>query len=155
MTSPTDGPAVRQVVLTTRPLDPAAVLEAVADPSAGGNVVFVGTVRESTAGLATVRLEYEAHEPLARAVLARLCGEAAARFGLVAIAAAHRLGPVEPGEAGVVVAASSPHRREAFAATEWLMERIKRDVPIWKREHRPTGERKWVHGEEAAGGRQQ
>ena len=153
MTSPVDGTAVRQVLLTARPLDPAALLEAVADRSAGGNVVFVGTVRDSTAGLATVRLEYEAHQPLARAVLARLCGEAAARFGLVAIAAAHRLGPVEPGEAGVVVAASSPHRREAFAATEWLMERIKREAPIWKREHRPTGEREWVHGEVVPGGR--
>lgn len=134
------------VLLTRGPLDAAAVLAAVADPSAGGNVLFVGTARDRTDGVATSRLEYEAHEPLARAQLAALLAEARERFALVGCGVAHRLGVVEPGEASVAVAASSPHRREAFAAAEWLMERIKRDVPIWKREHRPGGGA-WVHGD--------
>jgi len=145
-------PRIRQAAMTATPLDPAALLEAVADPAAGGNVVFVGSVRGTTAGRVTTRLEYEAHQPLALAVLRQLAGEAADRFGLVAVAVAHRLGVVTPGEAGVVVAASGTHRREAFAAVEWLMERIKREVPIWKCEHRPDGRWEWVHGEAVPGG---
>ena len=94
-------PRVRLVTLGDEPLDPAAVLAAVGHRAAGGNVLFVGTVRELTGDVATTRLEYEAHAPLARAELARLCGEAADRFGLVAVAVSHRLGIVEPGDASV------------------------------------------------------
>jgi molybdopterin synthase catalytic subunit len=140
------------VLLTRAPLDPAAVLAAVADPSAGGTVLFVGTVRDLTGDVATVSLEYEAHEPLARALLERLAAAAADRFGLVAVAVAHRLGVVEPGEASVAVAAAAAHRREAFGAAEWLMEAIKREVPIWKCEHRPDGSHAWVHGGQRPGG---
>jgi len=145
-------PRIRRTVVTASPLDPARLLDAVADPAAGGNVVFVGSVRSTTAGLATTRLEYEAHLPLALALLRQLAAAAADRFGLVAVAVAHRVGVVAPGEAGVVVAASGAHRREAFAAAEWLMDRIKREVPIWKCEHRPDGGRVWVHGEVVPGG---
>ncbi|MFM1904464.1 MAG: hypothetical protein RLZZ440_2364 [Planctomycetota bacterium] len=138
-------PAVR---FTRRPLDPAAALAGVAAVTAGANLLFVGTARASTAGLVTTRLEYEAHEPLAVSVLDGLRNRAIARFGLVACLIEHRLGLVEPGEASLVVAVSSPHRREAFAAGEWLMDRIKREPPIWKREHRPDGGGEWVHGSE-------
>jgi molybdopterin synthase catalytic subunit len=143
-------PRVRLVMLGAEPLDPAAVLAAVGDRAAGGNVLFVGTVREVTGNVATTLLEYEAHAPLARAELARLCREAADRFELVAVALSHRLGVVEPGDASVAVAASAAHRREAFAAAEWLMERIKATVPIWKCDHAPDGGRTWVHGQVAA-----
>ncbi len=136
------------VWLCRTPLDPARALAAVTMPSAGGNVLFVGTVRAATDGLVTERLEYEAHEPLALAVLNRLRDESIEQFGLEACRIEHRLGPVEPGEASVVVAVSSPHRPAAFAASEWLMDRIKRDVPIWKREHRPDGGGEWVHGDQ-------
>ena len=139
-------PRVRLVTLGDEPLDPAAVLATVGDRAAGGNVLFVGTVRDVTDDVATTRLEYEAHTPLARAELARLCREAADRFGLVAIAVSHRVGIVEPGDASVAVATSAAHRREAFAAAEWLMERIKATVPIWKCDHGPDGGRTWVHG---------
>ena len=143
-------PRVRLVTLGDEPLDPAAVLAAVGHRAAGGNVLFVGTVRELTGDVATARLEYEAHAPLARAELARLCREAADRFGLVAVAASHRLGIVEPGDASVAVAASAAHRREAFAAAEWLMERIKDTVPIWKCDHAEGGGHAWVHGQAPA-----
>lgn len=141
-----DDPRVRLVTLQAEPLDPATALAAVGDRAAGGTVVFVGTVREVTDDVRTARLEYEAHAPLARAELTRLCREAADRYALAAIAVSHRLGLVEPGAASVVVAASAAHRREAFAAAEWLMERIKADVPIWKCDHAPDGGRSWVHG---------
>jgi molybdopterin synthase catalytic subunit len=138
-------PRVRLVALDVEPLDPVAVLAAVGDRAAGGNVLFVGTVRDRTGAVATARLEYEAHVLLARAELTRLCREAADRFELVAVAVSHRLGVVEPGDASVAVAAAATHRRQAFAATEWLMERIKATVPIWKCEHDPDGGRAWVH----------
>jgi len=120
-------------------------LAAVASAAAGANVLFVGTTRGITAGVETSRLDYEAHEPMAEAGLARLRDEAVRRFGLTGCAVVHRLGTVAVGEASVAVATSGPHRREAFEAAEWLMERIKREVPIWKCEEGPDGARAWVH----------
>jgi molybdopterin synthase catalytic subunit len=131
--------------LVRRPVDPQRLLAAVADDDAGANVVFVGTARAATGGRPTVALEYEAHEPLAAASLEGLCRVAVEKFELVACAVEHRLGRVPVGEASVAVAVSAPHRREAFAAAEWLMERIKREPPIWKCEERPDGRREWIH----------
>lgn len=131
------------------PIDPAAVLEAVRHVDAGGNVLFVGTARGTTDGVATRWLEYDAHEPLAMATLDGLRRDAINRFDLVACAVVHRLGIVPPGEASVAVATSAPHRASAFAAAEWLMAAIKRDVPIWKAEERPDGRRDWLHPESA------
>ncbi len=132
------------------PVDVAAVLAAVGDPAAGGNVLFVGTARSTTDGVATARLVYDAHEPLAVAELERLRLEAVARFGLVGCAVAHRVGEVLPGEASVAVATSAAHRAAAFEAAEWLMASIKRSVPIWKAEQRPDGGRDWLHPEAAS-----
>lgn len=131
-------------------IDTASVLAAVADVAAGGNVLFVGTARGMTDGVATCRLVYDAHEPLAVATLERLREEAIERFDLVACAVTHRIGDVLPGEATVAVATSAPHRAAAFAAAEWLMEAIKKDVPIWKAEERSDGRREWLHPESAA-----
>ena len=127
------------------PIDVAALLAAVADAAAGGNVLFVGTTRGVTDGVVTVRLEYDAHAGMAAALLERLRREAVARFGLVACAVQHRLGPVAVGEMSVAIATSAAHRREAFAAAEWLIDRIKREVPIWKCEEAADGGRAWVH----------
>ncbi|MFM7107947.1 MAG: molybdenum cofactor biosynthesis protein MoaE [Planctomycetaceae bacterium] len=118
---------------------------AVADPAAGAAVLFIGTARGVTDGAVTRSLEYEAHGPLAEESLARLCADAVVRFGLIACAVEHRLGRVAVGEAAVALATSAPHRAAAFAAAEWLMERIKADVPIWKREEWEDGRREWVH----------
>lgn len=135
--------------LVREPLDPARLLAAVADDAAGANVLFVGTTRGVTAGVATSRLVYEAHEPLARDALERLREEAMHRFGVSRCIVHHRIGIVPVGEASVVIAASAPHRREAFAAAEWLMERIKQVVPIWKCEEAPDGSRAWIHPDAA------
>lgn len=145
---PSETPTIHEAVMLTRdPIDPNALLAAVADVTAGGNVLFVGTTRSLTDGATTTCLAYEAHEPLARAVLAGLVAEARDRFALVGCGVVHRLGTVAAGEASVAVAASAPHRKAAFAAGEWLMDRIKREVPIWKCEHRLDGSRAWVHGD--------
>ena len=151
--APTGNPqtheALGHAACRREPIDTAAVLEAVGHVDAGGNVLFVGTARATTDGLATRWLEYDAHEPLAVATLDGLRRDAITRFDLVACAIVHRLGIVPPGEASVAVATSAPHRAAAFAAAEWLMAAIKRDVPIWKAEERPDGRREWLHPESA------
>ena len=124
---------------------PDGLRAAVTDPAAGAVVVFVGTARGVTGDAVTRSLDYEAHEPLAETTLADLCAAAVARFGLVACAVEHRLGRIGIGEAAVALATSAPHRAAAFAAAEWLMERIKADVPIWKCEEWADGRREWIH----------
>ena len=149
-TSDTNTPrASTAALLVWEPIDTAHLLDSVANDAAGANVLFTGTTRGVTAGVLTNRLTsrlfYEAHEPLACAVLARLRDEAVAQYALTACAIIHRLGEVAVGETSVAIATSAPHRREAFAAAEWLMERIKREVPIWKCEEGADGDRTWVH----------
>lgn len=138
-------------MLVRRAIDGSRLLAAVASPTAGANVLFLGTTRGVTAGIETSRLDYEAHEPMAEAALAGLRDQAVSRFGLAGCALEHRLGCVPVGEASVAIAVSAPHRREAFAAAEWLMERIKADVPIWKCEEGVDGRRTWVHPEPVPG----
>lgn len=138
-------------LLVRRPIDGQWLLAAVAGDAAGANVLFVGTTRGVTGGKETRQLEYEAHEPMAAEMLRRLRDDAIRRFGLLGCAIEHRLGVVGVGEASVAVAVSAPHRREAFAAAEWVMERIKADVPIWKCEEGRDGTRVWVHPEAAPG----
>lgn len=137
--------------LVRGPLDGPRLLSAVGSPAAGANVLFLGTTRGITAGVETVELEYEAHEPMAVAALESLRAEAVRRFSLTGCRIEHRLGVVAVGEASVAIAASAPHRREAFAASEWLMERIKADVPIWKCEVTSDGSRVWVHPDTTPG----
>lgn len=140
------GPAGAAMIrLGHTAIEPDRLLAAVADPAVGATVLFLGTTRGVTAGVVTDRLTYEAHEPLALLELERLRGQAVERFGLVACAIWHRLGIVMPGEASVAIAVSAPHRSRAFDAAEWLMERIKADVPIWKCEEAADGRREWLH----------
>lgn len=136
--------------LVRRPIDPQRLLAAVASPEAGANVLFLGTARGFTKGVETTGLEYEAHDAMATEALERLCMAAVDRFSLLACAVEHRLGRIGIGEAAVGIAASAPHRRAAFDAAAWLMERIKREVPIWKCEEWADGRRAWVHAEPAA-----
>ena len=132
-------------MLVRRPVDGPRLLEHVADQDAGANILFLGTTRRTTGSALTEGLDYEAHEPMAAAALERLTVEAIERFALTSCAIEHRLGWVPAGEASIAVALSSPHRREAFAAVEWIMERIKAEVPIWKCEAGENGSREWVH----------
>ncbi len=136
------GPHCR---LIRTPIDTVALLAAVAEDNAGGNVLFVGTTRGVTEGVVTRGLEYEAHESLALGLLDELRAEALARFSLSGCHVVHRLGPVAVGAASIAIATSAPHRREAFAAAEWLLERIKAVVPIWKCDEGGDGSRRWSH----------
>ena len=121
-------------------------LAAVADPEAGGTCVFVGTVRDrSQAGVVT-GLRYEAWEELALTRLRELADELAEKWPVKKVAILHRIGDLTIGEASVVIACSAPHRADAFEACRHGIERLKEDVPIWKKEALVTGEAHWVMG---------
>ncbi|ADO71083.1 molybdenum cofactor biosynthesis protein [Stigmatella aurantiaca] len=119
------------------------VVAAVSGEAYGGLVTFSGSVRNQTRGRRVLRLEYEAYPPMAEKRLAAIGAEAAERFGGTRLAIMHRVGTLEPGELAVVIAAAAPHRKEAFLACEHAIERLKQDVPIWKKEFFEDGE-VWV-----------
>jgi len=129
-------------------LSVAEVIAAVTRPEAGGIAVFVGTVRHENAGLPVTRLEYQAYASMAAKEMARIGEEIALEITDVRLAVLHRVGSLVVGDAAVVCAASTPHRAEAFQACRLLIDRIKARVPIWKREHGPSGPY-WVGWEDA------
>ncbi len=120
-------------LVVERPLVLDEVVAAVRAPGCGAVVTFEGDVRGDTKGRKVVRLEYEAYLPMARRTLARLAAEIERQHGAT-VAVAHRVGQLSPGDAAVVIACAAPHRAAAFRACEETIERIKREVPIWKRE---------------------
>lgn len=125
------------------PIDLAAVHAYLADVGAGGEVVFTGTVRDTNQGRAVTHLVFEAYAAMAEAQLARIAAEIQDRWAAKKIVMWHRLGPVALGEVVVVVGVSTPHRAEAFEACRHGIDALKRDVPIWKREHFEGGD-VWV-----------
>jgi molybdopterin synthase catalytic subunit/molybdopterin converting factor small subunit len=126
-------------VLTSEPLDPAAVEAAVASPEVGATVVFVGSVRRQSHGHVVDRIEYQAYEPMASRQLERVADEVLAATGATDLRIVHRHGTLAVGELTIVIAAASPHRAQAFEACRAAIERVKVDVPIWKRELGPEG----------------
>jgi len=128
------GNGAPPVRLTRDPLDAEALREAAAAAGRGAAVVFAGTVRSPSLGKEVLYLEYEAYEAMARAQMERIVTETVARHPGSAAFLHHRLGRIEVGEASVVAVAATPHRAEAFAACRDLIERLKADVPIWKKE---------------------
>jgi MoaE-MoaD fusion protein len=132
--------------LTRDPIDPRAAEERILQGFDGAIVTFQGVVRNNTRGRATLRLEYECYEPMAIRKMAEIGREIANRFAISRIAMIHRLGRMEIGEASVVVIAAAPHRRPAFDAALEGINRLKKTVPIWKKEFFADGE-VWVEGE--------
>lgn len=139
---PVAGGAPRRFAVVDRPLSLAEAVDAVAAPGRGGIATFTGTVRDESRGRRVVRLEYEAYLPMAEAKLSEI-GEALERTHGAVIAIVHRVGALAPGEAAVVVACAAPHRAAAFRACEEAIERLKHEVPIWKREVFEDGS-EWV-----------
>ena len=134
-----------RIQLIEAAIDTAAVLESVASTRAGAVLLFVGTTRELTEGRATESLDYTAYRQMALQEMECLADRAAERWSLCRVAMVHRLGHVEVGEASVAIAVSAAHRKEAFAAGEWLIDTLKDRVPIWKRENWADGTVEWVH----------
>ncbi|HEV3174040.1 MAG TPA: molybdenum cofactor biosynthesis protein MoaE [Actinocrinis sp.] len=137
---------VRLVDVRSTPLSVDEVLRAVSDPHAGGISLFVGVVRDHTPerpGEVVGELEYSAH-PSARERLAQVARAVAAEHPAALLAAVHRVGDLAVGDLAVVVAAACPHRAEAFAACRALIDTLKQEVPIWKRELFRDGSHTWV-----------
>lgn len=140
----TDGavPAVTLALISSEPLDAAAIEAAVLTSADGAVVTFRGVVRDHDHGSAVHGLDYQAH-PDAERFLAESCDRIAVETGL-RVAAAHRVGSLAVGDLALVAAVAAPHRAAAFAAIERLVDDIKQTVPIWKRQHLASGTTEWV-----------
>ena len=132
--------------LTRHPIDSKAIVDRVLRGEDGAYVDFVGVVRNNTKGRRTLYLDYECYEAMAIQILATLGREIKAAHSIGRVAMVHRLGRMEIGEASVVVIVTSPHRKPAFDAALEGINRLKKTVPIWKKEYFADGE-VWVEGE--------
>jgi MoaE-MoaD fusion protein len=143
------GSPVPIVALVKEPIDSASLAAEVKQGEDGAVVVFDGIVRNNTRGRRTLFLVYEAYEEMALRQMQTLAEEAIAIHGARQVALVHRLGRLEVGETSVLIAVSSAHRAQAFAASRWLIDTLKKTVPIWKKEHFEDGE-VWADGEMGA-----
>ena len=130
-------------LVTTEPLDRAAIESFVTSPQDGAVVTFEGVIRDHDHGASVTALDYEAH-PEAQRFLRDTCEEVARETGL-RVAAAHRVGALTVGDVALVASVAAPHRAEAFAACALLVDRIKERTPIWKRQHLEGGTTEWVN----------
>ncbi|MDQ3309590.1 MAG: molybdenum cofactor biosynthesis protein MoaE [Gemmatimonadota bacterium] len=132
--------------IISQPIDAATLLAEVATPSDGAVLLFWGVVRNENDGREVNGLEYEAYAEMAEAKLREIVAEAAQRWSVGEIAVVHRIGKLNVGEASVGIAVAAPHRAEAYEASRYVIEELKRRVPIWKREHYLDGPSAWLGG---------
>lgn len=135
--------------IVDHPLDPQEAIRAVSGPDRGAIALFIGTTRDHRDGRPVRYLEYQAYAAMAESVLGDIGREIASRFGTPHLAVLHRVGRLEVGEASVVIAVASAHRREALDACAYAIDRLKKTVPIWKKEHYADGGA-WIEGSDAA-----
>ena len=138
------------IEITREPLDPEVITEKVTRNTNGAVVTFLGTTRSLTGGRKVLHLEYEAYRPMADNKLAEIVEEIRERWSVEDVAIAHRLGRLEIGDISLVVAVATAHRKDAFAACQHAVDRIKQMVPIWKKEFFEGGE-VWVGSQGDAG----
>jgi molybdopterin synthase catalytic subunit len=141
------GETVRDDVRIVRePIVAEPIISALKMPQDGAAVIFDGIVRNNTRGRSTLYLDYEAYESMALKQMQGLAEEARARFGVRQVALVHRLGRLEIGETSVLIVVASAHRGAAFEACRWIIDTLKKTVPIWKREYFEDGA-VWADGE--------
>jgi len=131
------------IQISSTPLNIAACIDAAATPDCGGIDVFIGTVRNATAGKKVLRLEYEAYESMALKEMYKIADEAARKWPVQNIVIHHRTGILQIEDAAVIIAVSAPHRGAAFEACRFAIDTLKKAVPIWKKEIFEDGE-VWV-----------
>eukprot|EP01026_Neomeris_dumetosa_P006683 TRINITY_DN12105_c0_g1_i9.p1 TRINITY_DN12105_c0_g1~~TRINITY_DN12105_c0_g1_i9.p1 ORF type:complete len:157 (+),score=27.07 TRINITY_DN12105_c0_g1_i9:97-567(+) len=127
------------VEITEEDLQYMKYIDFVSDPGAGAIASFIGTTRNTFGDKQVVRLEYEAYIPMAAKKIKEICEEAQQKWKLTKMAAAHRIGVVDIQQASVIIVASSPHRKPALEATHWAIDKLKVEVPIWKKEFYEDG----------------
>ncbi|HEY1922278.1 MAG TPA: molybdenum cofactor biosynthesis protein MoaE [Tepidisphaeraceae bacterium] len=133
--------------LRSTPLDVGAAVSAVGGGDSGAIALFLGTTRrDSTAGREVISLDYEAYEEMAEGQMRRLVDEARGRWPIGRIVMLHRIGRVDVGQPSVLIAVSTPHRAEAFEACRFLIDRIKAEATIWKKEIWSDRSSTWVEG---------
>ena len=136
--------AVTHLALVRTPIDVAHLLGSVADPATGATTVFLGTVRDVNDGRAVTGIEYSAYEPMALREMRAIADEAVGRWSGARVGVVHRLGMLALGEASVAIAVAHARRAPAMDAQRFVIEELKRRVPIWKLEHYVDGTREWV-----------
>jgi molybdopterin synthase catalytic subunit len=134
---------IRLIAIRDTELSVDEVREAIADPAAGGEVLFIGTVRDNDADRGVTALSYTAH-PSAAAEIRRVAEDIVAKYDVIAIAAVHRVGDLAVGDLAVVVGVSCAHRAEAFNACHAMIDELKASVPIWKHQRFTDGSDEWV-----------
>ncbi len=134
------------IEITRERIESARLVDGIKAAGDGAVCVFDGIVRDNTRGRRTLHLDYEAYEAMALEQMRGLAAEAAARFGVRDVTLVHRLGRLEVGETSVLIAVASAHRGAAFEACRWLIDTLKKTVPIWKREQFGDGA-VWADGE--------
>ena len=130
--------------LTRSPISLDVLLAEVSAPERGGTCVFLGTVRSGPEEQGVTAIEYSAYEAMVEAEFGRLLADAGQRWPDTRIAVRHRLGVIPSGEASIAIAAAAPHRAEAFAACRFVIEEVKRRIPVWKKELHEDGTEVWV-----------
>ncbi len=120
------------------------LLAEVSSPERGGTCVFLGTVRNGPAEDGVTAIEYSAYEAMVDAEFGRLVADARGRWPEARIAVRHRLGTIPAGEASIAIVAAAPHRAQAFEACRFVIEEVKRRIPVWKKELRADGSEVWV-----------
>jgi molybdopterin synthase catalytic subunit len=134
-----------RTAIVRRAIDVAALLAEVHDTANGATVVFLGHVREVNDGRAVIGIEYSAYGEMAERELASIAGECASAFGIAHLAIEHRLGTIALGEASIAIIVAHPHRAAAYEASRFVIEEVKRRLPIWKREGYVDGSSEWVN----------
>jgi len=130
--------------LVRAPIDAVALVRAVSNPGNGAVILFLGAVRQVNDGRAVTGIDYAAYEGMALRELQAIADEGAERFETADVVVEHRLGELQVEEISVGIAVGHPHRDAAYGLSRWVIEELKRRVPIWKREHYADGTREWV-----------
>ncbi len=135
---------MRRTALVTRSIDPVSFIATIASVEHGAISLFLGTVRDTNDGRAVTAIDYSAYTSMAESELEQIAAEAQDRFGVSALIVEHRIGLLSLGDVSVAIAAAHAHRAPALDCTRYVIEEIKRRVPIWKMEHYVDGTREWV-----------
>jgi molybdopterin synthase catalytic subunit len=135
---------VRTAIVEHR-IDGSALLDEVAQHRNGASILFVGSVRDRSDGSPVTALDYSAYTEMAETELAAIVLEASERWSTPDIVVEHRIGSLALGDASVAIAVGHPHRAEAYEASRYIIEELKRRLPVWKREHFVDGRAEWVN----------
>lgn len=131
--------------LSPETLDPTALRSELIDPAGGALAMFEGTVRDHNHGRAVAQLEYEGAEAIAQKEFERIDAEAREQFEFLRVLCVHRVGSLKPGDSAIWVGVTSIHRSAAFAACRYVVDEVKKRLPIWKKEHYADGDSGWIN----------